>query len=98
MLKITAESGAQVDIEEDGTIHIASPDAAACEAAKKMIETIVFVPGTTLADDLPNLLRVNLHANHFRGVPAHLGPGLGDAGEHKTAPPPRGPSAAPPWP
>ena len=42
--KITAESGAQVDIEEDGTIHIASPDAAACEAAKKMIETIVFVP------------------------------------------------------
>ncbi len=42
--KITAESGAQVDIEEDGTIHIASPDAAACETAKKMIETIVFVP------------------------------------------------------
>ena len=42
--KITAESGAQVDIEEDGTIHIASPDAASCEIAKKMIETIVFVP------------------------------------------------------
>ncbi len=42
--KITAESGAQIDIEEDGTIHIASPDAAACDVAKKMIETIVFVP------------------------------------------------------
>ncbi len=42
--KIVAESGAQVDIEDDGTIHIASPNAAACEAAKKMIETIVFVP------------------------------------------------------
>jgi len=42
--KITAESGAQVDIEEDGTIHIASPNAQACEMAKKMIETIVFVP------------------------------------------------------
>ena len=42
--KITAESGAQVDIEDDGTIHIASPDAEACDAAKKMIETIVFVP------------------------------------------------------
>ncbi|WP_251449000.1 polyribonucleotide nucleotidyltransferase [Vermiculatibacterium agrestimuris] len=42
--KITAESGAQVDIEEDGTIHIASPDAECCEKAKKMIETIVFVP------------------------------------------------------
>ena len=42
--KITAESGAQIDIEEDGTIHIASPDAAKCDVAKKMIETIVFVP------------------------------------------------------
>ena len=42
--KIVAESGAQVDIEDDGTIHIASPDAASCDAAKKMIETIVFVP------------------------------------------------------
>jgi len=42
--KIVAESGAQVDIEDDGTIHIASPNAASCEAAKKMIETIVFVP------------------------------------------------------
>ena len=42
--KITAESGAQIDIEDDGTIHIASPDAESCNAAKKMIDTIVFVP------------------------------------------------------
>ena len=42
--KIVAESGAQVDIEDDGTIHIASPDAASCDAAKKMIEDICFVP------------------------------------------------------
>ena len=42
--KIVAESGATVDIEDDGTIHIASPNAEACDAAKKMIETIVFVP------------------------------------------------------
>ena len=42
--KITAESGAQIDIEDDGTIHIASPNAESCEAAKKMIDTIVFVP------------------------------------------------------
>ena len=42
--KICAESGATVDIDDDGTIHIASPDAASCEAAKKMIDTIVFVP------------------------------------------------------
>ena len=42
--KSTAEGGATVDIEDDGTIHIASPNAEACDAAKKMIETIVFVP------------------------------------------------------
>ena len=42
--KICAESGATVDIDDDGTIHIASPDAASCDAAKKMIDTIVFVP------------------------------------------------------
>jgi len=42
--KIVAESGATVDVDEDGTIHIASPDAEKCELAKKMIETIVFVP------------------------------------------------------
>ena len=42
--KIVAESGAQVDIDDDGTIHIASPDAASCEAAKKMIDDICFVP------------------------------------------------------
>ncbi|MBR6413604.1 MAG: polyribonucleotide nucleotidyltransferase [Oscillospiraceae bacterium] len=42
--KIVAESGAEVNVEDDGTIHIASPDAASCEAAKKMIEDICFVP------------------------------------------------------
>ena len=42
--KIVAESGAEVDVEDDGTIHIASPDAASCEAARKMIEDICFVP------------------------------------------------------
>ena len=42
--KIVAESGAQVDVEDDGTIHIASPDAASCDAARRMIEDICFVP------------------------------------------------------
>ena len=42
--KIVAESGAQVDVEDDGTIRIASPDAASCEAAKRMIDDICFVP------------------------------------------------------
>ena len=42
--KIVAESGAQVDIEDDGTIHIAAANTECCDVAKKMIETIVFVP------------------------------------------------------
>lgn len=42
--KIVADTGAKIDIEEDGTIYIAATDAASCEAAKKAIETIVFVP------------------------------------------------------
>ena len=42
--KIVAESGAQVDVEDDGTIRIASPNAASCEAAKRMIDDICFVP------------------------------------------------------
>ena len=42
--KIVAETGAKIDIEDDGTIYIAAADAAACDAAKKAIETIVFVP------------------------------------------------------
>ena len=42
--KIVAESGAEVNVEDDGTIHIASPDAASCDAARRMIEDICFVP------------------------------------------------------
>ena len=40
----TAESGAKIDIEDDGTIYISAENAACCDAAKKMIDTIVFVP------------------------------------------------------
>ena len=42
--KIVAESGAKIDIDDDGTIHIASPDANSCAMAKKCIDDIVFVP------------------------------------------------------
>ena len=42
--KIVAESGAKIDIDDDGTIHIASPDADSCAIAKKCIDDIVFVP------------------------------------------------------
>jgi polyribonucleotide nucleotidyltransferase len=42
--KIVAESGAKIDIDDDGTIHIASPNAESCAIAKKCIDDIVFVP------------------------------------------------------
>ena len=42
--KITAESGAKIDIEDDGTIYISAENAEACDAAKKMIDDIIFVP------------------------------------------------------
>ena len=42
--KIVADTGAKIDIDDDGTIHIAATDASACDAAKKCIDDIVFVP------------------------------------------------------
>lgn len=42
--KIVAESGAKVDVEEDGSIYISSIDIEACRKAKQMIENIVFEP------------------------------------------------------
>jgi len=42
--KITAETGAKVDIEDDGSIYISCMDIEACRSAKAMIDNIVFVP------------------------------------------------------
>ena len=42
--KIVADTGAKIDIDDDGTIHIAAADTSACDAAKKCIDDIVFVP------------------------------------------------------
>ncbi len=42
--KIVAESGAKIDIDDDGTIHIASPDAAACDPPRSASTTSCFVP------------------------------------------------------
>ncbi len=41
---IVAETGAKVDIEDDGTIFIASPSKESIAAAKAMIDAIVFEP------------------------------------------------------
>ena len=42
--KITGETGAKVDIEDDGTIHIAAVNTKDAEAAKAMIDAICFEP------------------------------------------------------
>lgn len=42
--RITAETGAEIDIKDDGTIMIASPDKASIDAAKKQIHDIVADP------------------------------------------------------
>ncbi|PID32222.1 polyribonucleotide nucleotidyltransferase [Candidatus Saccharibacteria bacterium] len=42
--KITAETGAEIDIKDDGTIMIASPDKTSIDAAKQWIQTIVEEP------------------------------------------------------
>ena len=39
--KIIADTGVKIDIEDDGKVFIASPDAAAADAAKRIIEGIV---------------------------------------------------------
>jgi polyribonucleotide nucleotidyltransferase len=42
--KITAESGTEIDIKDDGTVMIASPDKANIDKAKQMINDIVAEP------------------------------------------------------
>ena len=42
--KITADTGCKIDINDDGTIFIASSDIEACRAARTTIEQIVFEP------------------------------------------------------
>ena len=44
--KIVAESGAKVDVEEDGMVYFSSLDIEACRKAMQMVEAIVFVPET----------------------------------------------------
>lgn len=42
--KICADTGAKIDIDDDGSIFISAIDTSAAEAAKKMIDDICFVP------------------------------------------------------
>ncbi len=42
--KITAETSAKIDIDDDGSIFISAVDASSCKAAKAAIDNICFVP------------------------------------------------------
>ena len=42
--KICADTGAKVDIDDDGSVFISAVDSAAASAAKKMVDDICFVP------------------------------------------------------
>jgi polyribonucleotide nucleotidyltransferase len=42
--KITEETGVQIDIEDDGTVLITTPDAEAAKVAKAMIDELTFEP------------------------------------------------------
>jgi len=42
--KICADTGAKIDIEDDGSVFISAIDIEACRAAKRTIDNIVFVP------------------------------------------------------
>ena len=41
---VSIDTGCKIDINDDGSIFIAGVDAASCDAAKKCIDDIVFVP------------------------------------------------------
>ena len=42
--KICADTGAKIDIDDDGSVFISAVDSAAALAAKKMVDDICFVP------------------------------------------------------
>lgn len=52
--KIIAETGAEIDIQDDGTVFIASPNGPSIEAAKKMIRDITAEPEVgTIYENVP---------------------------------------------
>lgn len=52
--KITAETGTEIDIKDDGTVMIASPDLTSISAAKKWIDSIVADPEVgKIYEDVP---------------------------------------------
>ncbi|MBR7034118.1 MAG: polyribonucleotide nucleotidyltransferase [Clostridia bacterium] len=57
---IVADTGAKIDIEDDGTVYIASPDKNAIEAAKAIIDGIIFEPevGAIYTDKVTRIIPI----------------------------------------
>ncbi len=75
--KIVAESGAKVDIEDDGTIVIAAINGEAAAAAKAMIDAIVFEPevGATYTGKVVKILASKDKPNEDVGCFVEYAPG-----------------------
>ena len=75
--KIVAESGAKVDIDDDGTICIASPNGENAAKAKAMIDAIVFEPevGSTYCGTVVKILASKDKPNEDVGCFVEYAPG-----------------------
>jgi polyribonucleotide nucleotidyltransferase len=75
--KIVAESGAKVDIDDDGTICIAAMNGEQAAAAKAMIDAIVFEPevGATYAATVVKILPNKDRPNEDTGCFVEYAPG-----------------------
>ncbi len=70
--KIVADTGAKIDIEDDGSVFISSVDKQACYNAKAIIEGIVFEPvkGATYTGKVAEILPIGCRVEI---VPGYLG-------------------------
>ncbi|MBR2721726.1 MAG: polyribonucleotide nucleotidyltransferase [Clostridia bacterium] len=75
--KIVADTGAKVDIEDDGTIRIAAVNSAQADAAKAMIDAIVFEPevGATYNATVVKILASKINDKEDVGCFVEYAPG-----------------------
>jgi polyribonucleotide nucleotidyltransferase len=75
--KITAESGAKIDIEDDGTIYIAAVNADSAEKAKAAIDAICFEPevGSVYTATVVKILPSKVKQNEDIGCFIEYAPG-----------------------